>query len=485
MTARAASGHAVRAAALAGPVALAFVSGGFYDEARLVALIVVAVLLGLWALAGPGPLPRDRRVLLALGGLAAYCAWVALSAGWAPRTDVARHDLERVLLYLGALTLGATLWRPRAAARCVEPAIALGVLIVVGYGLAGRLLPGVVHLGTGAFSGSRLFQPLTYWNAEGELAAMGFILCARLAGDRTRHGGVRMLAAAAAVPIGVALYLTFSRGAIVTLFGGLVVLLALAPTWSQLRAVALTLETAALAVAVCAALPGVNELTGSTHDRETDGAVALAALVVLMLVAAAIATWCRRAEDQQRTRLGRLPIPARSPRIAAAIAVALIIVPIAAAGTDGGGTATPRFGQTTARLASTGSNRYEYWKVAVRVFADAPLKGVGSGGFGTEWLKRRTIDETVRDAHSLYLETLAELGIVGLLALLLAIGGLAAAARAVYRADPNVAAGPIAALTAFGLHAGIDWDWELPALSLVAVALAGLLLSRVPGRSAG
>jgi len=74
------------------PVALAFASGGFYDEARLVALIVVAVLLGLWALGGPGPLPRDRRVLLALGGMAAYCAWVALSAGWAPRTDVARHE---------------------------------------------------------------------------------------------------------------------------------------------------------------------------------------------------------------------------------------------------------------------------------------------------------------------------------------------------------------------------------------------------------
>jgi hypothetical protein len=48
-----------------------------------------------------------------------------------------------------------------------------------------------------------------------------------------------------------------------------------------------------------------------------------------------------------------------------------------------------------------------------------------------------------------------------------------------------VAAGPAAALVAFALHAGIDWDWELPALTLVAMTLAGLLLSRVPGRTAG
>jgi len=146
------------------------------------------------------------------------------------------------------------------------------------------------------------------------------------------------------VPIGVALYLTFSRGAIVTLLGGLVVLLALAPTWSQLRAVALTLETAALAVAVCAALPGVNELTGSTHDRETDGAVALAALAVLMLVAAAMA--------------GVVPArggPGEHPAGAAADPGALAAHrrgdrggadhrPDRRAGTDGGGTATPRFG---------------------------------------------------------------------------------------------------------------------------------------------
>lgn len=475
---------AIQAAALAGPVALAFASGGFYDEARLVALLVVAVLLALWALVGPGPVPRDRRVRLALAALAGYTAWVALAASWAPLATIADADLQRALLYLGALALGSTLWQgSRRAARAVEPAVAAGVLVVMGYGLAGRLLPGIVELAPGKFAGSRLFQPLTYWNGMGELAAIGLILCVRLAGDRTRTGTVRALAAAAAVPIGSALYLTFSRGALVTLLGGLIVLLALAPTWSQLRGMAVSLEATGLAIVACAALPGVNDLAGSASDREADGAVALAIILVLMLVAAAAAAWTRRVEDEGRTRLGRLPLPARAPWIAGAIAVALIIVPIAASGGDAA--EAPRFGETSGRLASTGSNRYEYWRVALRAAADHPVKGLGSGGFGPEWMRERTINEVVRDAHSLYLETLAELGIVGLLLLALLLGAIFTAARAAYRGDPALAAGPAAALVAFALHAGIDWDWELPALTLVAVTLAGLLLSRVPGRTAG
>ncbi|MFL5846835.1 MAG: O-antigen ligase family protein [Solirubrobacteraceae bacterium] len=476
---------AVRAAALAGPVALAFASGGFYDRPRLIALIAVAGLLGVWALVGDGPLPRDRRALLALGALAGYCAWVALSADWAPLAEVAHADLERALLYLGALTLGATLWRgSRRAARAVEPAVAAGVLAVMGYGLAGRLLPGIVELAPGRLAGSRLFQPLTYWNGQGELAAIGLILCARLAGDRTRPGVLRAMAAAAAVPIGVALYLTFSRGALVTLAGGLVVLLALAPSWSQLRGMAIALEAAGAGIVTCAALPGVNDLAGDLRDREADGAIALAVLLVLMLLAAAGAAWARRAEDEERTRLGRLPLPARAPWIAGAIAIALIAVPIASSGGDHPGQ-NPAFSQTTGRLTSTGSNRYQYWKVALKAAADHPLKGVGTGGFGPEWMRERTIGEVVRDAHSLYLETLAELGIIGLLLLAVLIGSIFACARAAYREDPALAAGPIAALTAFALHTGIDWDWELPALTLVALSLAGLLLSRVPGRSAG
>jgi O-antigen ligase len=125
------------------------------------------------------------------------------------------------------------------------------------------------------------------------------------------------------------------------------------------------------------------------------------------------------------------------------------------------------------RLASVQSNRYEYWKVAVRSFADHPLAGVGSGGFQAEWLRERPFREGVRDAHSLYLETAAELGLVGLALLALLLGGIMAAAR---RTLPALA-GSVAALAAWALHAGIDWDWEMPALTLAAIVLAATVLT--------
>jgi O-antigen ligase len=135
----------------------------------------------------------------------------------------------------------------------------------------------------------------------------------------------------------------------------------------------------------------------------------------------------------------------------------------------------PASGATPQRLGSIESNRYAYWRVGLGAFADHPVNGVGSGGYRVEWLQRRDFAETVRDAHSLYVETAAELGIVGLLALATLFGGVAAAVR------HEAVAG--AALAAWAVHAGVDWDWEMPALTLVAVLLAGGAIARAAPRA--
>jgi hypothetical protein len=67
---------------------------------------------------------------------------------------------------------------------------------------------------------------------------------------------------------------------------------------------------------------------------------------------------------------------------------------------------------------------------------------------------------------------------VGLALLAALLGAVAIGARAVHRADPALAAGPIAALAVWTFHSAIDWDWEMPALTLVAVLLGGALLAR-------
>jgi O-antigen ligase len=134
-------------------------------------------------------------------------------------------------------------------------------------------------------------------------------------------------------------------------------------------------------------------------------------------------------------------------------------------------------GATAARLTNVSSNRYEYWRVAVDAFREEPLTGVGSGGFRVVWLKERVIGETVRDAHSLLFEVAAELGLVGLLGVGLMCGGGAVAARRALLRSPPLAAGPVAALVVWSLHAMIDWDWEMPAETLPALVLAGLLIT--------
>src|SRR5260370_6425946 len=112
-----------------------------------------------------------------------------------------------------------------------------------------RLLPGVLHFSLSVSARGRLEQPLTYWNAMGELAALGFVLCARIAGDADRPRPLRAASAAAAAPLGLALYLSFSRGALFACAAGLVALIVAAPRRVQLRGLLVVVCAGALAAA--------------------------------------------------------------------------------------------------------------------------------------------------------------------------------------------------------------------------------------------
>jgi hypothetical protein len=467
---RAATMVAARAALVAGPVVLAFFAGGFFDGPRDVALLAAAGVLGVLAVAAPpGELvPPHPAARVALVAAVAYAGWIALSATWAPIPDNAGDDAERALLYAIVLAAAAIAFRERAWARALEPLVAAGTLVVVGYGLSGRLLPGLVTQHPQRSAAGRLDQPLTYWNATGALAAIGVVLCARLAGDRERPAALRAAAAAAAVPLGMGCYLSFSRGALAALAAGLLALVVLAPTRAQLRAAALVVVAAAAGAVAATASPAVRALEGSMTTREGEGAIVLAVGVALMALAAAAG----RAALPDRP----LALPRWSGWAALVAVAALLVVPIVAA--RGHQQAPPATGATSERFGSIGSNRYAYWRVAVDAGLDHPLAGVGASGFRVEWIRHRHVDEGVRDAHSLELETFAELGVVGVALLAALLGGVALSMRAAYRSDPALAAGPSAALMVWTFHSAIDWDWEMPALTLVAIILGGAILAR-------
>ena len=101
---------------------------------------------------------------------------------------------------------------------------------------------------------------MTYWNATGALAAIGLVLCARLAGDVTRPRALRIAAAAAAAPLGMGAYLSFSRGAIACLLAGLAALVAFDRSRAQLRAAAVALAAGALAGAAAGPFGAVRAL---------------------------------------------------------------------------------------------------------------------------------------------------------------------------------------------------------------------------------
>jgi O-antigen ligase len=142
------------------------------------------------------------------------------------------------------------------------------------------------------------------------------------------------------------------------------------------------------------------------------------------------------------------------------------------------GDGSERAAATPSRYVSVSSLRYEYWRVGVDAFVDHPIAGVGAGGFRIEWRTHRRVDAAANNAHSLELEMLAELGLPGLLFLGLFLGGVAVAAqRAVSRRAP-LSAGGSAVCIAWLLHASIDWDWQMPAVTLPVVVLAGGLLAQ-------
>jgi hypothetical protein len=460
---------AIGAAALVGgPTVLAFFSGGFFDRPRLIAGIAAWALVVVAAVLAPRPIPTSPAGRVAVAGLFLLTVWTALSLIWAPLGGRAQDDLQRLLLYLGFFTASLALLRGPVVRHWLEPAVVVGAVTVVGYGLAERLLPGLIELDRSRTATGRLEQPLTYWNAEGAVAAIGLVLAVRIAGDPERSRALRRAAAGAGVPLGLGVYLSFSRGAFAAVAAGLVVLMALAPEGRMLvRSAAAILGATATAALVASRLSSVESLGIGERGDPGDGLLMLGTVVLLALGAAAIVS----REPRQEPKLPSLRV-SRPAAVLTLSVVALLVAAIAYTALEGKPQGTsPERTVGAERLGSIDSNRYRYWRAAAESWAEQPLIGLGSGGFLVEWRKRRDRVDQAGDAHSLYIETAAELGLVGLGLLLAFFGGVGASTVRFYRLDPAAATGLAAALAAWAIHAGLDWDWEMPALTLMALLL--------------
>jgi hypothetical protein len=478
---------AVGVSAALGMGALAAADGGYFPSSwgwtALVALWVAAA----WLLLGRVELQSGALGTAFLGGVVGLAAWTWLSLLWTDNTVQTALEGFRLIAYLGVAAALLFVVRRETAPALLRGTLA-GIAVVSSYGLATRLFPD--RLGTyDPVAAYRLSEPLGYWNGLGAFAAVGALLAlGMLARDRSL---VARCLAGAAFPILVStMFFTFSRGAWVALGVGFLAAFALDPH-------RLHLAVASIAVGIPTALAlwaGYSSEALTKRDSPLYAAVdqgRVVALIVIgcsVLAAGAVAAL---AFAERRIR------PARSVRLAFATVLALLAV--AAGGgaliSAGGPVSLVEKGYDAFKEPAadpgdleqrffqfSGSYRAELWEAAWDDFRDHPLAGSGSGTYEQFWNRHRPIAHIVKDAHNLYLETLAELGVVGFVLLLVVLGTPLLAAFGARR-EP-LAIGALGAYVAYLAHAGVDWDWELTGLTLPALACGVALLALRPTGSA-
>lgn len=488
---------------------LALNNGGYdvieRSEAGIVVWWIVLVGTAVGALPVAGG-TRAGRVMLAL--LAAFAGWTALSLSWTESAERTAIELARVVTYLGVLALALAV-QGEGRWRHLLHGVTTGLAIVAGVAVLSRLEPTwFPERVTGTFLPGieierRLAYPLNYSSGLGALVALSLpLLLSATSSARTLAG--QALAAAALPVAALALWLTGSGLSVPVAASGLLVFFALAPDRLP------KLGSLLVAGAASAVLFGTLEARGALDrglptpaaQREGDEM-----LVIVLAVCAGVAL--AQAGLGAAVRHGRWPRRLAIPRSGAAVALAggALALSIAALAAGAQGELSDRWEEFKSRggdgpagesrgaqiLDFSGSGRYQFWQAAADANGTDPLLGIGPGTFEFWWAREGLYAGFIRDAHSLYMETLGELGIVGLVL----IGGfvslvlLIGAARAL-RAPPEPRLG-IAAATAgcaaFAAAAAVDWVWELAPLPVAfmllgAIAVAGGTAARRPVEAA-
>jgi hypothetical protein len=437
--------------------------------------IWAAIALGL----GVGILPRARltpAAWVAVGGFAALAGLTLLAHAWTESDERTTDELARVLQYTGVVAL-AFLALNRYTWRGAATGLATAALAVPVFVLTARLFPDLI---TDPLAGNtdRLSYPFGYWNAVSCWGAMAVAVGLTLSANASRLE-TRAVSLACVPVAGLTIYLSYSRFGVAAV--AVAVIAAIAISRNRWTCVANTLVAGAGAGLGILVAHGHEEIARATGG-EGGGSVAL--VMILVGVVCALVAVATRGAHLDRVRMG-----AGSGRVAVGVGVAAALIvaaalhgPIGDAWDEFKNEKPPPATGGSERFTSLGSTRHDVWTTAFDAFKAHPLDGVGPGAFEYYW-SRNSNGEFGLDAHTLYLEEAAELGLPGVIALLAALGGLLVAAvqaRVRWRRRREIAIGSalIAAFVVFLAYAGIDWMWELGAIGTlaiggVAVAAAG------------
>lgn len=437
-------------------------------------------------------LESTTRASLALGGLlAALCAWTFASVFWAPSTENAFNEFNRISLFLGIFVFTMLAAQRSSFSRWCD-GLAIAVPLVALVALVSRFFPGTFSdqgLPTlGQSVAARLSFPLGYWNGLAIFVALGLPLLLRVA-ISGKTALVRGLAVVPMPAIACVIYLASSRGGAATAFVGVVAFVAL--TEKRWIAAAALFWAGAGSAAAIATLVARNALVNGPLDTnlaERQGLSAAALVSLSCLVAGSAYAASLEAAPRLMRKWNFRPSPWIG-RGTVAVVASLFVVGVVASHPVRQFQIFKRspleFKQIpTANFAKAhllngrGNGRWQFWGSALEQWESHPVVGNGAGSYEAWWTKHQSFYFPAKDAHSVYLESLGELGIPGFaLILALTIGGIGVGIRRTIRSsgERRVA---LAALTsvfaAFSVAAGIDWMWELTAvagLGIVALAL--------------
>ncbi|MGA9633667.1 MAG: O-antigen ligase family protein [Solirubrobacterales bacterium] len=474
--------HATTAVVAVLVVLLSLGAGGYSAGLRsAIAVVSWAAILGGIAF---GLLPRSRipgAALVAGGMLTVLALLSAISVAWGSDAGAAVEATVLVAAYLGIFALTVLAAR-EGDARSWLAGLALGIALVGALAVLNRLIPGlpggdeqIANLLPSARG--RLSYPIGYWNATACLLAFGALLMIWLgATARTQAGRATAVATIPMLALGI--YLASSRGAFAALLLGIVVLVGIGPRrLVLLSSIAIGGLGAGFAIAVASRRTELLNAVGPHVGSQ--GADVVGVTVLSMLFVAGV----RLALDGTAQRLRVSPLLARvgvGALVVGCIVGAALADPSKRFDEFKSVPANQESGRSTfitSHLASgSGSGRWQFWGVAIDAFGDEPVHGIGAGGFAAYWTEHAPISRATKQAHSLYLEKLGDLGplglltVVGFLVVPIAVGVRRRAAMPGGEAGVAIALG-----AAVALSAGIEWIFQIPVVFGVGVVVMAVL----------
>jgi O-Antigen ligase len=441
--------------------------------------------------------------------LLALTALTALSVVWSVQPDDSWQDAGRMLAYSAVFgAAGALAHTTPSRWPAVLGGVVLAAVVVCGYALATEVFP--ARLDPNDLY-ARLQEPYGYWNAIGLTAAMGVIGALWLGARRAGH---ELLSALSYPIMGlflITLMLAYSRGALAALALGVILWFTVVPLRLRSAAVLITGGLGATIVVAWDFSQHALSTDGVPLSERVNAGHQLGILIAVVLLALSVVgssigffTARRAPRRSTRRRLGTLLITLL------VLAIVAFTGRLAVSHRGLFGSISHTFNaltdpnakvpaNTPGRLTAVASVRARYWNEALEVFQAHPVLGSGARGFETAHLRYRSELIEAHQAHGYIVQTLADLGLVGLaITLVLLVAWMVAAGRAThplnrrfqgfrwrphpvpYTAERIGMLSMLCLVVVFGLHSLIDWTWYVPGDACVALICAGWLAGRGP-----